>query len=90
MISVNSKNNLVHSTDKLVAIIGLENIVIVETADAFLVAQKDQVQGVKTIVDGLKHHQHYEHVLYREVQRPWELGEDDIVRFEDIYVRGKS
>jgi mannose-1-phosphate guanylyltransferase/mannose-6-phosphate isomerase len=47
VISINSKNNLVHSKDKLVATIGLENIVIVETNDALLVADQDHVQDVK-------------------------------------------
>jgi len=49
VISINSNNNLVHSTDKLVATIGLNNIVIVETPDALLVANKDQVQDVKPL-----------------------------------------
>ena len=71
VISINSQNNLVHSTDKLVATIGLENIVIIETKDALLVAHKDHVQDVKKVVDQLKDHQRNEHVLHREVQRPW-------------------
>lgn len=71
VISLHSKNNLVHSTDKLVATIGLENIVIVETKDALLVSHKDHVQDVKIVVEQLKNHQRNEHVLHREVQRPW-------------------
>ena len=71
VISINSQNNLVHSPEKLVATIGLDNIVIVETKDALLVANKDQVQDVKTVVDKLKKHQRNEHIQHREVHRPW-------------------
>ena len=71
VISINCENNLVHSTDKLVTTIGLKNIVIVETSDALLVANKDDVQDVKKVVDELKKHKRDEHSLHREVQRPW-------------------
>jgi mannose-1-phosphate guanylyltransferase len=71
VISINSKNNLVHSEDKLVATIGLENIVIVETNDALLVADQDHVQDVKKVVEQLKSQQRSEHIQHREVQRPW-------------------
>ncbi len=71
VIAINSTNNLVHSRDKLVATIGLNNIIIVETADALLVADKSQVQEVKTVVDKLKKRQRSEHIQHREVHRPW-------------------
>jgi len=71
VIAINSNNNLVHSPEKLVATIGLDNIVIVETKDALLVANKNQVQDVKTVVDKLKKHQRSEHIQHREVHRPW-------------------
>jgi mannose-1-phosphate guanylyltransferase/mannose-6-phosphate isomerase len=71
VISINSKNNLVHSKDKLVATIGLDNIVIVETNDALLVADQEHVQHVKKVVEQLKSQQRSEHTQHREVQRPW-------------------
>jgi mannose-1-phosphate guanylyltransferase/mannose-6-phosphate isomerase len=71
VISINSKNNLVHSKEKLVATIGLENIVIVDTNDALLVANLEHVQDVKKVVDQIKSQQRSEHILHREVQRPW-------------------
>ena len=71
VISINSQNNLVHSSDKLVATIGLENTVIVETKDALLIADKNQVQDVKKIVEQLKGKSRTEHLLHREVHRPW-------------------
>ncbi|MEW6989397.1 mannose-1-phosphate guanylyltransferase/mannose-6-phosphate isomerase [Colwelliaceae bacterium 6441] len=71
VISINSQNNLVHSRDKLVATLGLDNIVIVETKDALLVSHKDHVQNVKKVVEQLKNNHRSEHVVHREVQRPW-------------------
>ncbi|PCI61275.1 MAG: mannose-1-phosphate guanylyltransferase/mannose-6-phosphate isomerase [Gammaproteobacteria bacterium] len=71
VIAINSNNNLVHSPDKLVATIGLENIVIIETPDALLVANKNQVQKVKAVVGELKKCQRSEHIQHREVHRPW-------------------
>ncbi len=71
VISIGSKNTLVHNTDKLVATIGLENVVIVDTKDALLVAHKDKVQSVKDIVGKLKAHNRSEPDIHREVHRPW-------------------
>ena len=54
VISEDSKNCLVHGEDRLVSILGLEDIVVVDTKDAILVAHKDKVQNVKKIVEKLK------------------------------------
>jgi mannose-1-phosphate guanylyltransferase/mannose-6-phosphate isomerase len=59
------------SEGRLVACVGLENIVVVETADAILVAHKDKTQDVKKIVDKLKSSQRSEGQLHRKVFRPW-------------------
>jgi len=66
-----TQNSLVHSTSRLVTTVGLDNIVIVETKDAILVADKDQVQGVKHIVKALKSKSRSEASNHREVYRPW-------------------
>ncbi|MFT4925949.1 MAG: mannose-1-phosphate guanylyltransferase/mannose-6-phosphate isomerase, partial [Phenylobacterium sp.] len=71
VISIDSNNNLVHSGQKLIATIGIENVVIIETKDALLVANKDQVQKVKNVVTELKNHQRSEHVSHVKVHRPW-------------------
>ncbi|PZN28528.1 MAG: mannose-1-phosphate guanylyltransferase/mannose-6-phosphate isomerase [Proteobacteria bacterium] len=60
-----------HSTSRLVAAVGLENHVVVETKDAVLVAPKDRVQDVKQLVARLKREGRYETSLHREVFRPW-------------------
>lgn len=71
VIAINCTNNLVHAGHKLVTTLGLDNIVVVDTQDALLVADKGQVQQVKKLVDKLKQAQRSEHLLHREVHRPW-------------------
>lgn len=68
---VNSRNTLVYSTSRLVSAVGLENLVIVETADAVLVADRASSQDVKEIVSALKAKQREEHSAHRKVHRPW-------------------
>ncbi|MEO7206730.1 MAG: mannose-1-phosphate guanylyltransferase/mannose-6-phosphate isomerase [Steroidobacteraceae bacterium] len=61
----------VHSTSRLVAAVGMEDHIIVETKDAILVAPKDRVQDVKDLVAKIKKSGRTESVLHREVFRPW-------------------
>ena len=62
---------LFQSETQMIAAIGLEDIVVIDTKDAVLVARKDRVQDVKKIVDKLKQGGRSEHLLHREVYRPW-------------------
>lgn len=71
VLSVDSSNNYVFAQTGLVATVGLENIVVVQTKDAVLVAAKDKVQDVKTIVQQLKLQGRSEYKIHREVYRPW-------------------
>jgi len=64
-------NCMVHGGERLIATIGLNDIVIVDTKDAVLVAAKDKVQDVKAIVAKLKADNRSEFKLHREVYRPW-------------------
>jgi mannose-1-phosphate guanylyltransferase/mannose-6-phosphate isomerase len=61
----------VHSTSRLVATVGMEDHIIVETKDAVLVAPKDRVQDVKDLVAKIKKSGRTESSLHREVFRPW-------------------
>jgi mannose-1-phosphate guanylyltransferase/mannose-6-phosphate isomerase len=61
----------VHSTSRLVAAVGMEDHIIVETKDAILVAPKDRVQDVKDLVAKIKKSGRSESALHREVFRPW-------------------
>jgi hypothetical protein len=65
------KNSFVHADHRFVALLGVENIVVVETSDALLIANKDKVQDVKKIVEELKARKSTLTELHREVHRPW-------------------
>jgi mannose-1-phosphate guanylyltransferase len=66
-----TSNSLIHGGERLIATVGLDNIVIVDTKDALLVACKDKVQDVKKIVEKLKADKRSEFKVHREVYRPW-------------------
>jgi len=67
----NTSNCYINTDDTLVAAIGVENLVIINTKDALLVIDKSQVQDVKKVVDYLKSNHRREHRLHRESYRPW-------------------
>lgn len=71
VLMVNTEDSYIYSQNKLVATVGVHDLVVVETKDAVLVAHKDQVQEVKLIVNQLKMNARTEHVQHREVYRPW-------------------
>lgn len=71
VLAERTTGSYVHATHRLVTTLGVEDLIIVETKDAVLVAHKDQVQDVKKIVDRLKGAGRYEHANHREVYRPW-------------------
>jgi mannose-1-phosphate guanylyltransferase/mannose-6-phosphate isomerase len=66
-----SQNNLIHASHRLVTAVGVNNLVIIETADAVMVADRSQSQFVKKIVSQLSDQAREEHVLHRKVSRPW-------------------
>ncbi|MFP5428989.1 MAG: mannose-1-phosphate guanylyltransferase/mannose-6-phosphate isomerase, partial [Gammaproteobacteria bacterium] len=66
-----TRNTFVHADSRMVATVGVEDLVVVETPDAVLVAHKDKVQDVKKIVERLKAEGRSEHISHREVHRPW-------------------
>jgi mannose-1-phosphate guanylyltransferase/mannose-6-phosphate isomerase len=66
-----SRNTLVHASGRLVTTLGVDNVVIVETADAVLVADRERSQDVKKIVNRLTSEKRTEHSLHRKVHRPW-------------------
>ena len=70
-IFVDSKNTFVQSEDRLVAAVGIENLMIIDTTDALLVAHPDKAQDVKTVVARLKKQNHEAYKLHRTVARPW-------------------
>jgi len=80
----NARGNFVRAETRMVALLGVSDLVVVETADVVLVAQKDQVQDVKKLVDRLKAEKRCEHLVHKQVFRPWGWyeGIDDGERFQ--------
>ena len=66
-----TKDSLIHSTHRLVGAVGVENIIIVETADAVLVANRKNSQGVKAVVAKLDKEKRIEGISHLKVHRPW-------------------
>ena len=71
VLATDSRNTLVHATNRLVALVGVQNLVVVETPDAVLVADRSRSQDVKHIVNTLQQQKREEHTLHRKVHRPW-------------------
>jgi len=71
VLSIDTHDSYLHSTSRLVAAVGLQGHIVVETKDAVLVVPKERVQDVKLVVNELKRQSRYEHTLHREVFRPW-------------------
>lgn len=67
----NTQNCLVHAEHRFVASVGVDDLLVVETADAVLVAHRDHAQDVKRIVEWLKAQGRDEGLVHRKVHRPW-------------------
>ena len=76
-----SRNSLVSSESRLVAAVGIDDLVVVETRDAVLVADKQRSQDVKQLVDALNRDERPETAFHREVFRPW--GSFDSLEHQD-------
>jgi mannose-1-phosphate guanylyltransferase/mannose-6-phosphate isomerase len=71
VVNIGSQNSMMLSQGRLLAGVGLDNMVVVETTDAVLVAHKNRVQDVKEVVTWLKAEGREEHLTHRRVFRPW-------------------
>ena len=71
IIDIGSRHSVLFADRRVVATIGLDNMIVVDTPDATLVCPKDRAQDVKAIVSLLKKQKATEHVEHRTVQRPW-------------------
>ncbi len=94
VLTADSRNTLVHATSRLVGLVGVENLIVVETPDAVLVADKTRSQDVKHIVTQLQKTKREEHTLHRKVHRPWgwfdSIDEGDRFRVKRIQVKPKA
>lgn len=64
-------NSLLYSQGRFLAALGVDNLVIVETTDAVLVAHKDKAQDIKAVTEHLKDAARQEHIFHTKVHRPW-------------------
>jgi mannose-1-phosphate guanylyltransferase / mannose-6-phosphate isomerase len=71
VLTVDTKNSFIFSENKLVTVIGVDDLVVVETKDAIMIATKDRAQEVKQIVDQLKQLGRNEAQFHRKAYRPW-------------------
>lgn len=71
IIALGCKNNLIRAEKRLVAAIGIEDLCVIETADAVLISRNDQTQRVREVVDTLQQRGATEHVCHAKVNRPW-------------------
>jgi mannose-1-phosphate guanylyltransferase/mannose-6-phosphate isomerase len=78
-----SQHNYIHASSRLVTVLGIENLVVVETKDAVLIAHQDKSQEIKHIVDQLKRTERQELFQHREVIRPW--GKYDCIGIGERY-----
>jgi mannose-1-phosphate guanylyltransferase / mannose-6-phosphate isomerase len=94
VLSTDSCNTLVHATSRLVSLVGVSDLVVIETADAVLVADKTRSQDVKHIVTQLQATQREEHTLHRKVHRPWgwydSIDEGSRFKVKRIQVKPKA
>ena len=94
VLKTDSRNNLVYSSSRLVSLVGVEGLVVIETADAVLVADKSRSQDVKHIVAALARSQREERSLHRKVHRPWgwydSVDEGERFKVKRIQVKPKA
>ena len=94
VLATDSHHNLVHASHRLVSLVGVSHLVVIETADAVLVADQSRSQDVKHIVQRLNQEQREEHNLHRKVHRPWgwydSIDEGERFKVKRILVQPKA
>ena len=94
VLATDSHHNLVHASHRLVSLVGVSHLVVIETADAVLVADQSRSQDVKHIVQRLNQEQRDEHNLHRKVHRPWgwydSIDEGERFKVKRILVQPKA
>ena len=90
-ILIDSRNTYIDSKDRLVAAIGLDNVLIIDTPDALLVADRSKSQEVRQVVSRLKASGHEAHKIHRTAVRPWGtytvLGEGQGFKIKRVVVK---
>lgn len=93
-LMTDTTNTLIHASSRLVSTVGVSNLVIIETPDAVLVADRNQSQHVKKIVQQLEQQKREEHTFHRKVHRPWgwydSIDESERFKVKRIQVKPKA
>jgi mannose-1-phosphate guanylyltransferase/mannose-6-phosphate isomerase len=93
-VGIDCRNSIFYAGSKLVAAIGLTDMVVVDTKDATLISPKDRVQDVKKLVERLKHEGKEEYLAPSIEDRPWGyfciLEQGDRYKIKQIYVKPKE
>ena len=71
VVALDCRNSLIRAEKRLVAAIGVEDLCVIETADAVLISKSDQTQRVREVVDTLEQRGATEHIYHAKVNRPW-------------------
>ena len=71
VLLTDSRNTMVHATSRLVSLVGVNDLIVIETPDAVMVTDRIRSQDVKNVVKKLIEHGREEHTLHRKVHRPW-------------------
>ena len=94
VLTTDSRNTMVHASSRLVSLVGVEDLIVIETPDAVLVADKTRSQDVKHIVTQLQATKREEHSLHRKVHRPWgwydSIDEGSRFKVKRIQVKPKA
>lgn len=91
VIAKDSQNTLVTATSRLVGLLGVKDLIVIETPDAVLVSRRERSQDVRQIIDQLTTQKREEHILHRKVHRPWgwydSIDEGDCFKVKRIRVK---
>lgn len=91
VLTADTKNSFAYATSRLVSLVGVDNLIVIETPDAVLVANKTRSQDVKHLVTQLQTLKREEHTLHRKVHRPWgwydSIDEGDRFKVKRIQVK---
>lgn len=91
VITIDSQNTLVNATSRLVSLVGVKDMIVIETPDAVLVSSRERSQDVRQIIEQLTTLKREEHTLHRKVHRPWgwydSIDEGDRFKVKRIQVK---
>jgi mannose-1-phosphate guanylyltransferase len=83
LIAINSKNNFVYGSERLISLVGIDDLIVVDTADALLISKKGDSQKIKDIVKELKGRESDLHHIHLTAHRPW--GTYTVLEDEEQY-----